>query len=174
MRQALRCRRAKRPAGTGCLPVQADDTARLAGRGTGSRLPGNPGMAGHGHASDRSPPPPEERQPPDRAQPHHSPRLPASFPGPTSNKPRRSRISADRSSRMTRVTTRELFRRFMVLLVPPYTRPGPTSRSGLPRPPPDLRPELEPAAQARDPARDHQPDRPAGQPRRPAGRQPRR
>jgi len=97
MRQALRCRRAKRPAGTGCLPVQADDTARLAGRGTGSRLPGNPGMAGHGHASDRSPPPPEERQPPDRAQPHHLPRLPASFPGPTSNKPRRSRISADRS-----------------------------------------------------------------------------
>jgi len=52
----------------------------------------------------------------------------------------------------------------MVLLVPQYTCPGPTSRSGLPRPPLDLRPELEPAAQARDRARDPQPDRLAANP----------
>ena len=63
MRQALRCRRAKRPAGTGCLPVQADGTAQLDGRGTGSRLPGNPGMAGHRHASDRSRRHQKNRQP---------------------------------------------------------------------------------------------------------------
>ena len=42
---------------------------------------------------------------------------------------------------------------------------------GVPHPPRDLRPELEPAAQARNRARDHQPDRLASQPRRHPGRQ---
>jgi integrase-like protein len=129
MRQALRYRRAKRPAGTGCLPVQADDTARLAARGTGSRLPGNPGMAGHRHASDRSRRHQKNRQPLiglNRIIPLASRR--ASW-GQHRTKPRRSRISADRPSRMVRVTTRELFRRFMVLLY--RHTPAQDQRQGL-------------------------------------------
>jgi hypothetical protein len=56
----------------------------------------------------------------------------------------------------------------------PCRGPGlPRRVPGVPHPPRDLRPELEPAAQARDRARDHQPDRLASQPRRHPGRQPR-